>query len=554
MNSKIEQKSVLKSAGIMGVATFLSRIMGLVREQVFAILFGASNAMDAFNVAFRIPNLLRDLFAEGAMSAALVPTFTRVRHEEGERRGWRVAGLVFRTVFAVVCVIALLGMIFAPEIVGLYASAFKSNPEKFNLTVLLTRVMFPFFPLVALAAAFMGILNACGYFFIPAFSSALFNVGSILIGTSAALYLMRFPSGIDPIMGMAIGVVVGGMVQAMCQLPSLRKAGYRFPQRAANESTWSQDPALRRMLLMILPGMVGLAATQVNLLVNTILATSQGTGAVSWLNYAFRLMQFPIGIFGVSLAQATLPRVSRLWVEKKHAATAEVIESSLRQVIGINLLASSGLVFLGEPIISMIYQYGRFSATDATQTANALAAYSVGLTAYSVVKVLVPVCYAFGNTRIPVISSVLSVLMTIVLNLIFVKSMGFWGLALGTSLAAIFNSVFLAVAIQKMLRVNHTRLAVGPILRSLGLYLAVAFAMGLLSRGVWSFSSVFLLKNVISHLASESTFLIALARLASVGIAIVASAGFVLLMGRMLRLTEVIQVEEIFKRKFQKKK
>ncbi len=305
---------------------------------------------------------------------------------------------------------------------------------------------------------------------------------------------------------------------------------------------------------MILPGTVGLAATQVNLLVNTILATSQGTGAVSWLNYAFRLMQFPIGIFGVSLAQATLPRVSSLWVENKHAATAQLIENSLRQVIGINLIASAGLIFLGEPIISLIFEYGRFSSADALQTAQALAAYSVGLTAYSVVKVLVPVCYAFGNTRIPVIGSVLSVVITIVLNLIFVRSMGFWGLALGTSLAAIFNAVFLVTTIQKMLRLKDTRLALLPILKTIATYAVISLAMGLFARGVWSISSGFLLKNLVSQLQTDSKFFIAFVRMISVGLAMAVSGGFVLFMGRVLKLPEVIQVEEIFKRKFQKKK
>src|SRR4051812_3012360 len=212
--------SVLRAAGAMGIATFLSRILGLVREQVFAVMFGAGNATDAYNVAFRIPNLLRDLFAEGAMSASLVPIFTRVRAEEGDARAWRVAGLVFRVLFFTVTALSLAGMLFAPQLVGLYASAYKQIPGKFELTVDMTRIMFPFFPLVALAAAFMGILNACGIFFLPAFASALFNVASIVVGVIfVGIFGYIEPQwGISPIVGMAIGVVAGGFVQAFCQL------------------------------------------------------------------------------------------------------------------------------------------------------------------------------------------------------------------------------------------------------------------------------------------------------------------------------------------------
>ncbi len=396
---------VLKAAGAMGVATLISRILGLVREQVFAFLFGAGSMTDAYQVAFRIPNLLRDLFAEGAMSASLVPTFTRTREEEGEDRAWRVAGLVFRVLFVLVTALAALGMIFAPQLVALYASAFKQVPGKFELTVRMTREMYPFFPVVALAAAYMGILNACGVFFLPAFASALFNLVSIVVGVICTQIFIHFGAdwGVHPIEGMAIGVLFGGMIQAGCQLPSLYRKGYRWIPKRAQDPVWYSDPRLKRMLFMMVPGTVGLAATQVNILVNTVLATSQGPGAVSWLNYAFRLMQFPIGIFGVSIASATLPKVSQQWVRQDIAGVSATLVRSLRTVFAVNLPASAGLAFLGFPIIELIFQYGRFRPDDAKATAWALAMYAIGLTAYSAVKVLVPACYALGNTRVPVI-------------------------------------------------------------------------------------------------------------------------------------------------------
>lgn len=482
--SDTESRALMKSASAMGAATFLSRILGLIREQTFAFFFGAGFAMDAFNVAFRIPNLLRDLFAEGAMSASLVPTFTQARKEEGDLRAWRVCGLVFRILFLIVTALTLLGIFFTPELVSLYAEAFKAHPEKYELTVKMTRILFPFFPMVALAAAFMGVLNACGVFFIPAFSSALFNLFSIGVGVLCSLIL--FEKGSDwkmhPIEGMTLGVLAGGLIQALSQLPSLYRVGYRWVAKTTSTSfpVWHQDPYLRKMLWMMIPGTVGLAATQVNILVNTILASSQGTGAVSWLNYSFRLMQFPIGIFGVSLAAATLPRISRQWVDQDFNKIEATLHQSLRQVFAINLPASAGLAFLGIPIIELIFQYGKFRPEDTQATALALAMYAIGLTAYSAVKVLVPACYGLGKTRVAVQSSVISVLLTIVLNLITVKHFGYWGLALGTSVAAFFNFGYLLAALQKALRVAGGSLSLKPLFISFIQNLFIALLMGFL--------------------------------------------------------------------------
>lgn len=451
--SRTRNSGTLRAAGSMSVAIFLSRVLGLVREQVFAVLFGAGNATDAFNIAFRIPNLLRNLFAEGAMSASLVPTFTRARIEEGDERAWRVAGLVFRVLAAFVGILAAFGVFFAADLVNSYASAFHSVPGKFELTVRLTRLMFPFFPLVALAAAFMGILNACGSFFLPALSSALFNFSSIAIGIICAKLIAQghdLGFGLQPIEGMAIGVLFGGAIQAFCQLPQLYRHGYRFPR--GSHPAWYRDPALRRMLALMVPGVVGLAATQISVLINTILATSQGPGAVSWLNYAFRLMQFPIGVFGVSLATATLPVVSGLWVKKDIQGVQDTLTQGLRHIFAINLPASAGLICLGYPIIEMLFQYGKFQASDTQATAMALVMYSLGLTAYSVVKLLVPACYALGNARVPVVASLITIGITLLFNLLLVRSFGYWGLALATSIGAVVNGLILIAAIRRWIR------------------------------------------------------------------------------------------------------
>lgn len=550
----------------MGIATFFSRILGLVREQVFAILFGAGNLTDAFNVAFRLPNLLRDLFAEGAMSASLVPTFTKARAEDGDARAWRVAGLVFRVLFITVIVLSLLGILFAPQLVNLYAQAFHKIPGKFELTVRLTRTMFPFFPLVALAAAFMGILNACGIFFLPAFSSALFNLGSIVVGVLCVKAIGWFGPAlgwahVEPIEGMAIGVLAGGAIQAFCQCPALYRAGYKWRKRVPAEPPWYRDHYLKKMLWMMLPGTVGLAATQINIMVNTILATSQGAGPVSWLNYAFRLMQFPIGLFGISLASAMLPRVSRQWVNREEEGAAQTLTSTLKQVFAINLPASAGLAFIGGPIIQLIFQYGKFKSSDTQATAMALAMYAIGLTAYSSVKVLVPACYALGNTKLPVISSGLAVMITICLNLILVKSCGYWGLALGTSIAAIINAVFLLFAVRGLIAARSQEssctactactegkkgyFVLRPLVVSFLANLAVAIIMG----GICAISS-----RVLDLIIPDfSKGLLPIVRCLKVLFLVLEGLVVVIALGKIFRLQESGEIFDIFIKKIKNK-
>ena len=537
----------------MGLATFLSRIMGLVREQVFAVFFGAGNMMDAYNVAFRIPNLLRDLFAEGAMSASLVPTFARARVEEGDRRAWRVVGLVFRVLFVTVSVLSILGILFAPNLVNLYASAFKQVPGKFQLTVQMTRIMFPFFPLVALAAAFMGVLNACGVFFLPAFASALFNLGSIFFGIVFSQLITHFGGGYDlhPIEGMALGVVFGGAIQAFCQLPSLYRHGYRWEKKTPLDPPWMSDPRLKRMLWMMVPGTIGLAATQVNILVNTILATSQGPGSVSWLNYAFRLMQFPIGIFGVSLASATLPKISYLCAQRDMKGVSHTLSQSLKSVFAINLPAAAGLGFLGASIIELIFQYGRFYREDTRATAYALSMYAVGLAAYSAVKVLVPACYALGNTRLPVLSSVLSVCLTLVLNFMMVKPFGYWGLALGTSLAAIFNSLFLLVAVRKLIARQGGDFNLVPLGKSFSLYAVVSLAMGAVCFGSQSFLTSFFPDHYFY--TAWGKIGVVLGRGIKVTILVSEGVVFILLAAKVFRLPEILEFFQLFTRKLRNK-
>jgi putative peptidoglycan lipid II flippase len=432
---------IAKSAGAMSVATMLSRVLGLVREQVVATLF-TRTATDAFYVAFRIPNLLRDLFAEGAMSSAFVPTFTEYLKKRGKPAAWELASNVLSLLLVGLSVITLVGILISKALVSKFAGEFRATPGKFELTVLLTQIMFPFLPMVALAAVLMGILNSHGSFFLPALAPALFNIGSLVVALSLYIWLPGW--GFDPVLGMAIGTLCGGALQLLIQVPSLFKKGFSY--------SWAlnlRHPGVRRILLLMGPGTIGLASTQVNIFVNTWLATSQGEGPVSWLNYAFRLMQFPLGIFGVAIASATLPTVSA------HVATGELdglrktLSSALRMVLVINVPATFGLIFLSHPIITLIYQHGKFKPTDTTATSKALIFYAIGLFAYSGIKVLVPAFYALGRSRVPVFISSLSVASNIALNLVLIRPLGYLGLALGTSLTAVGNFVLLFVWLQR---------------------------------------------------------------------------------------------------------
>ncbi|MBI4885998.1 MAG: murein biosynthesis integral membrane protein MurJ [Acidobacteria bacterium] len=422
----------------------LSRILGVVREQVLAALFGAGNAMDAYNVAFRIPNLVRDLFAEGAMSSAFVPTFTRHLATDGRESAWRVGNNVVNALIVITAILVVLGIVFAGPIVDLFAGAYRSVPGKIELTVSLTRIMLPFLMLVALAAACMGMLNSLHRFFIPALSPAMFNVATI---ACAFLLVPLMPAlGLAPIAGIAIGTLVGGVLQVAVQWPALRREGFAY--RPALD--W-RDESLRRVLVLMGPGTLGLAATQVNVFVNTVLATGEGTGAVSWLNYAFRLMYLPIGLFGISIATATLPAVSR------HAAGGEdhhvrrTVADGLSLMFILNVPATAGLLALAVPIVRVIFERAAFTAADTAATAAALQFYALGLVGYSVVRIASPVFYALGRNRTPVAVSVATVAVNAVLNLALVRIMGYRGLALGTSIAALFNASILIVLLQRRL-------------------------------------------------------------------------------------------------------
>ena len=456
-----------RQAGTVAAAVLGSRVLGLIREQVFAIVFGAGRELDAFITAFRIPNLLRDLFAEGALSAAFVTTFSQTLVRSGEGAAWRLAALVINALTLVVGTLTVIGILAAPAIVAWIAPGFAVIPGKTALTIEMTRIMFPFILLVALAAVVMGVLNSRNVFGIPASASSFFNLGSILGGLGCAYVLapefIRVAVGLGgpdgatsrgteaaarAITGMAIGTLLGGALQLAIQLPALRAVGFRYRPLFR-----FSDPALRRVLLLMGPATLGAAAVQVNVLVNNNFASYLGNGPVSWLNVAFRFMQLPIGLFGVAISFVALPMVSRHVAREDHTATRRTVADALEFAVFFSLPAACGLVLLGEPIIGLIYEHGRFSVLDTTQAARALAAYAGGLVAYAGVKILAPAFYALDDARTPARVSVVSIVVNYALNWTLVRALHFGhvGLALSTSTVATVNFLWLFLLLRRRL-------------------------------------------------------------------------------------------------------
>ena len=493
-----------------------SRILGLVREQVLAHAFGASHQMDAFNVAFRLPNLVRDLFAEGAMTAAFVPTFSRTLERHGREAAWTLGRRAITALLLVTLVIAMVGMVFAEPMTRAFAGDYAQVPGKFELTVRLTRLMFPFLPLVAVAVAAMGMLNALGRFFLPALAPAMFNVASIACIVLLVPVMPAF--GVEPVTALAVAVLAGGLGQVFLQWPQLRREGFRYRFDLA-----PRDPGLREILLLMGPGTLGVAATQFNVYVNTVLATSQQAGAVSWLNYAFRIMYLPIGLFGVAIASASLPLMSQHAAREDMPALRQTLSHAVRLVLALTVPATFGLIALGVPIVRVIFERGHFLPADTEAVALALMGYSPGLVGYSAVKVLSPTFYALRDSRTPVIVSVSAVLTNALLSVLLARSFGFVGLSLGTALASLLNACLLLVLLRRRL---------GPIgiARLASTLVRITLASAVMAAAAWGLHEWLATRVITGH-----AFAVQVVRVGgSIGVALVV----LVLMARLLRVEE----------------
>jgi putative peptidoglycan lipid II flippase len=444
-----DRGSLMRAAGLISSFTLLSRLLGVVREQVFAALLGAGLYADAFQVAFRIPNMLRDLFAEGALSSAFVPTYTRERAAGGPERAHQLASRLFTLLAVLLAGIVLLGAVGAPAIVALMARGFDAVPGKAEVTVLLTRVMLPFLPLVSFAAVAMGMLNARGRFAIPAAAPAMFNVVAISWG------ILLWSLGFGPYevaVGWAVGTVLAGAAQFLIQVPALRKDGWRLrPEWAPG------DPGIRQIARLMGPAIMGLAAVEVNLVVGTTFASHE-PGAVSWLQYAFRVLYLPIGMFGVAVGTVATSGLSRQAAADDIAGMRDTVRHALGTLAFLTIPATVGLIVLAQPIIRLLFERGRFSPTDTAATATALTWYSIGLVTYTSVKVLAPAFYALGTPRIPLLASVTAVATNIAVIVALHGEMGFRAIALGQSLGSIANTLLLTAVLHGRLGglVNRT--------------------------------------------------------------------------------------------------
>lgn len=446
---------MMRAAGLISSLTMLSRLLGLVREQVFAALLGAGFHADAFNAAFRIPNLLRDLFAEGALSAAFVPTYARAM-AEGEGRAHQLANRLLTFLGVVLAVLVVLGLVFAEPLVRLLAPGFEEVPGKLPETVRLTRLMLPFLPLVSFAAVAMGMLNARERYGTPAAAPAMFNVATI--GWAMLLWAMGYGAA-EVAVGWAVGTVLGGAAQLLIQVPGLWKAGWR------PRLEWApSDPGLRGIGRLMAPATVGLAAVQVNIFVSTIFASGE-PGAVSWLQYAFRILYLPIGVFGVALGTIATTGLARRAADGDVEGLRDTLRRAVTAVCFLTIPATVGLAVVGVPIVRLLFERGRFTAADTSATAAALWLYSIGLVAYTGVKVLAPAFYALGTPRVPLVASVSAVVTNLVVIALLHGRFGYRAIALGTALGSLANAAILVGVFQARVGGLATRSVAGRLAR-----------------------------------------------------------------------------------------
>lgn len=425
--------NLIKALATISGLTFLSRILGLVREIVIANLFGATMLTDAFNVAFRLPNLLRRLFAEGAFSQAFVPILSEYRNTRSPEETRNLVDHVASLLGLVVLVVSVLGVVGAPVVVWVTAHGFAAQPETFALTVSLTRITFPYIFFMAMVALAAGVLNTWSRFAIPAFTPVLLNICVIGAGLLVAPHLEH------PIYALAWGTFLGGTLQLALQFPALRRIGMvpRFKLTL-------RDPGVNRILRLMAPATIGVSVSQISLLINTGIASHLKTGSVSWLQYADRVMEFPSGILGVAMGTILLPSLSKLNAQDRPAEFSSMLDWGLRLALMLTLPAALGIAMLGKPMIATLFHHGQFTAADVGQTYPALLAYSVGLAGIILVKILAPAFYSRQDIRTPLKIALISLVATQLMNGLFVFGIALpyphAGLSLSIGLAATLNA------------------------------------------------------------------------------------------------------------------
>lgn len=453
---------VTKAAGIVGTCTTVTRFLGFLRDMVIASAFGTTMAADAYYVAFRIPNTLRRLVGEGALTVAFIPVFVeeRQRHEQA---AWALANAVTTFLSLLLLVFTFLGIVFAPLVVRLIAPGFYATPEKFELTVYLSRLTFPYIFFISLGALAMGILNSLRHFLSPALAPMMLNLSLI-----ASVFVLC-PRLTPPATGLAIGVLLGGVLQLLFQLPALFRRGFRY-----RINFDYHNPAVRKIGILLLPALFGLAVHQVSVFANTLLASFLPEGSVSYLYYAYRLVEFPLGIFGMAIATAVLPTMSTQSAKGEFEQLAGTLSFALRLMFFIMIPAMVGLIVLRVPIITLLFQRGEFTPEATQKTAQALLYYTLGLSAIAGVRIIVPVFYAMKDTLTPVKCGALSVVLNIGCSLLLMGPLQHSGLALATSVSSFFNLGLLVWLLRRRLG----RIGWQEILRSVGKLLLASGVLG----------------------------------------------------------------------------
>ncbi len=517
-------------AGIVSIAIMCSRVLGLVREVVLGGLFGGSRWMDSFMIAFRTPNMLRDLFAEGALSTAFVTTFSKKIKGESDESAWDLARKMITLVTVFMAGLTVLGVLLAPWIVRLMAWGWTDSPEQIQFTVILARIIYGFIGLISLAALVMGMLNAKGVFFVPAVASSFFNLGSIISGALIGHW-------IDPcwgrwsLVGFSIGVLVGGFCQLAVQIPALMKVGFRFWP----DFQWN-DPGVKKVLSLMIPAIIAGSAVQVGVALNTFFASFlDREGSVSFLQWAFRLMQLPLGVFGVAVATVTLPAISRAASNGINDEFRNILSRGLRLVFLLTIPSALGLAILAEPIISVIFQRGRFSPEDAMATGAALRMYAMGLIFYAGIKVVQPAFYAIDKKWIPMFASFFAIATNAVLNYIwiFVLAKSHEYLALSTAIGSLLNFGILYV----MIRIFAGHFQTGKLLLTL-------FKIGIAGAALCTVA----LLGSYTILEDWATQAFA-PKATALGITIAAAAGAYFAVAKILRVEELDEFTSMVKRR-----
>ncbi len=435
--SATEHDRIARAAGVVGSATLLSRILGYARDMVIAYFFGAGPATDAFFVAFRLPNTLRRLFGEGSMTVSFIPVYTQYLVHRTKEESQELVDVAFTLAASILMGLTILGMVFSPQIVAVLAPGFK-DPKQVELTIFMTRIVFPYLFFIGLVALAMGILNAHRHFAAPALAPTLLNLSMI---ASAYLLLGRLT---EPVVSLAIGVFFGGVIQLAFQLPFLIKKGVMF-----RFNFYFLHPAIKRICILMVPALLGVVVAQINIFVGQILASFLQKGSISFLYYAYRLIEFPLGIFVIALGTAALPSFSQLVSEGKMEEFRGAISFSVRLVLFVAVPAMVGLIVLRVAIIHLLFQHGAFDYQDTVLTARALFAYGIGLWAIAGVRILAPAFYAVQDTKTPVKIAVVSLLANLGLSLVLMSPLEHAGLALANSLASMINVCLLLVWLKR---------------------------------------------------------------------------------------------------------